>query len=615
LSPPKSLHPRSPFGALIACFLLIVGAKFTVIQDAGSDLPFWDQWDAEAAQTYQPWLEGRLNARGLFEAHNEHRIVFTRVLSLALLVANGQWDARLQMTVNALLHTVALTLFVGLAVRRLSPASSVFVVAFTALVFGLPLALENTLAGFQSQFYFVQLFGLVHIAGTLQSRPYSPRWWVAQAVGIAGCFSMASGFLSSAVLAGFTLLDWLRRRHRPSLRDCTTFAWYGVLVAIGLGLRTEVPGHAPLQVQTPGALLSALLAWPLQTGWAAPLLALPIALQALGWFKSKDPRPITPLVVALGAWGWLQVIVLAYGRGNDIAGGGIASRYFDTLTLSLAVGAMAWAGLIEGALGLRQRRLFGTMAAIWLLAVGAGLLPRTLQAIDPILPELRSANLAREEAVRAFVNGTVGSLADRTPWHELPYPNPQRLEALLAVPVLRTILPASVRAPLALEADPGLTRGFSPQPQASGFQGRQWHRNDGGESALFASLPIQANLPLLRFRIADGAPTEPGGLMLAPSVGPPVEVRPGRFAPGEFTPIAVSTPEGHFRVVARIDTRKTFAFTEPVELGRLSWISSHALKAGPGLLFVGAVVGLVHFIAVLGIRIRRTAHLRGPAIV
>ena len=42
----------------------------------------------------------------MFGLHNEHRIFFSRVLALDLLVLNGQWDPRLQQVVNAGLQSV-----------------------------------------------------------------------------------------------------------------------------------------------------------------------------------------------------------------------------------------------------------------------------------------------------------------------------------------------------------------------------------------------------------------------------------------------------------------------------------------------------------------------------
>ena len=80
---------------LVALLLVILGAKLWIIQVYGSPLPYWDQWD-EAKLVFKPWLEGHLTWGALFAAHNEHRIVFTRLLDLLELRLNGQWDPELQ---------------------------------------------------------------------------------------------------------------------------------------------------------------------------------------------------------------------------------------------------------------------------------------------------------------------------------------------------------------------------------------------------------------------------------------------------------------------------------------------------------------------------------------
>src|SRR5208337_564107 len=88
---------------LLALFLTALGAKLWVIQLYGSAVPYWDQWD-EARLFFKPWLEGRLTWSAWFAAHNEHRILFTRLLDVLALWLNRQWDPLLQMVVNAFLH-------------------------------------------------------------------------------------------------------------------------------------------------------------------------------------------------------------------------------------------------------------------------------------------------------------------------------------------------------------------------------------------------------------------------------------------------------------------------------------------------------------------------------
>ena len=85
--------------------LLILGAKLHLINAFGSDVPFGDQWDAEAP-SYSELLKGALDPSRLVALHNEHRFLFTRLLVLNLFDLNGQWDPLLQMAVNAFIHAL-----------------------------------------------------------------------------------------------------------------------------------------------------------------------------------------------------------------------------------------------------------------------------------------------------------------------------------------------------------------------------------------------------------------------------------------------------------------------------------------------------------------------------
>ena len=128
-------------------FALIVGAKWSVFERFGSPMPDWDQWDAEAVELLIPWYESDHFLSHLFHPHNEHRVVITKLQNLALCLANGQWDSRLEASTNALLHAAigtALWLFVR---RRLAAAwhAPLFVVLLA--LFALPFAWQNVLGG------------------------------------------------------------------------------------------------------------------------------------------------------------------------------------------------------------------------------------------------------------------------------------------------------------------------------------------------------------------------------------------------------------------------------------------------------------------------------------
>ena len=110
--------------------------------------------------------------------HNEHRIFFTRLLALGLLMANGQWDPQLQQVVNTGLHAMT-ALVVAMMFWRASDGRRLnLVVVFCAVLFTLPFGWENTLAGFQSSFYLLLLFSVLSLALTVK-RVRSAAWFSA----------------------------------------------------------------------------------------------------------------------------------------------------------------------------------------------------------------------------------------------------------------------------------------------------------------------------------------------------------------------------------------------------------------------------------------------------
>ena len=57
----------------------------------------------------------------MFTPHNEHRVFFTRLYALDVVLANGQWDPRVQQVCNAALHSftaVLLAMIFWLASNR-----------------------------------------------------------------------------------------------------------------------------------------------------------------------------------------------------------------------------------------------------------------------------------------------------------------------------------------------------------------------------------------------------------------------------------------------------------------------------------------------------------------
>ena len=160
---------------------------------------------------YLPWFEGKLSWANLFSAHNEHRIFFTRIYGLGLLLLNGQWDGQLQMVANAFIHCATLAGLGWLMFRWLKKRYWIMVWLPLALALVLPFGWENSLAGFQSQFYFLLVFSLLTLWLLGLHPPKSARWWCGAATAVMALFTVASGFLAAAAVFALVMLRIAKR--------------------------------------------------------------------------------------------------------------------------------------------------------------------------------------------------------------------------------------------------------------------------------------------------------------------------------------------------------------------------------------------------------------------
>lgn len=578
--------------------LLIYGGKLWFLHTAGSSLPTWDQWDAEGELLLRPWLEGKFQWSALFTPHNEHRPILTKLYALGLVLADGQWDGFVQTTTNAAIHALTALLLLLAARRWVKGGWLAAVGALLALLCALPFSWENTLFGFQSQFYFLLLFSFGHVWLTLSRGRCDALWFIGQLAGLATLGAMASGFLSSvAILA---VLGWCAiRERRVTLHTVASCAVALVYSAIGWWQKTPVPGHEPLRAHGPGEFLSSLfhlLAWP---GSAAFPWALVIAVPLVVFIgRSLARRTLTQseaLLLGLASWFGLQALATAFARGGP-DGVVLSPRYFDLYAVGLLI---AFITLLTQTAG---RWRLG-LAAGWFALVLAGLLDYSAAGwrdfVGPNIPR----QYRQEDHVRAFLaTGDTAHLLNH-PWGEVPYPSGEALVERLSSPAMQGIMPAIVRRPVPIATAsvgslPDRLAGTATAPVSVST----WSL--AARTAPFEwSSPMQSasTLPVLRFKIAGNLGGKGRALRLVvKSAAGAVDVVPDG-EPGErWKTVSIVRPRGEWWIEASdADPRAWFAFTAPVELGYWSWFAEKLLKyhftflgTGLGLLALGGVLSL-----------------------
>jgi hypothetical protein len=435
----------------VAGWLWAVGAAVLVFAARNREIhlhagvtPYLDQWRVEAQQIIVPWLKGQLSWTAFFSPHHEHIPLWTRLIAWLQAVVLGRWDAQLQCSFNAALWGATVGLW-SHWFRRLLPRLPALLLTLMAIALAaLPHGWENSTWGFQSHVPLALLFVTWYLAGSLGAMVFTPRWWFAQAAGLAAFFTFGS--MWAAPLAALLVLWWtgtLDRRRGISA---------GLLAALGLLLllyaRAAQP-HVGALAQTTTSLPQFLAAFLVQLGWpsqwlaAGALLHLPVVL--LAWRIRGQPQgaAIDRIVLAVALWAVAQATAFAYARGG--AGWiGFVSRYGDLLALGVLANAVALWRLLQGLP--RWRPWLAVLALVWSAAVAQGLhWVSTRGHTEYFHTHSALWGLFRRDAVHDYLATNSPDTLSRIEVRNLLYPDPDAVATMLATPGLAELLPVALR--------------------------------------------------------------------------------------------------------------------------------------------------------------------------
>ena len=423
--------------------LIVWAARLREIQFFGGDVPYNDQWIVEGLQIIQPWLDGMLRPWSFFLPHFEHVPVWTRLLAWLQIAFIGRWDPLLQMTVNTTVYA-SFTWLVSLWVwRTFAPLAAGAATMVIVLGGALPHDWENIAWGFQSQFPFALLFGWWHMQDSLTQPVGCRRWWLAQAAGLAGLFTLASMWIAPLAVV---LVHFWSRRHAPRIG----WAIPAGIAATGLTLLAGLRAFSENTfAQNPATITDFihsamhLLSWPSGLPGAGAILLLPWILHAMRLRATRQSTGADGLICALGLFGVLHSVGLAFARNGDSSD--YVSRYGDLLFVGILAGALALIRLMP-ATGERRTGWF-ILTCLWGGLAVSGLWARATTGHAAYFHQKAMDNAhIRRMAIQAYVQNNDITLLEKGGTRWILTQSTDVVKTLLDRPDFRALLPASVNA-------------------------------------------------------------------------------------------------------------------------------------------------------------------------
>jgi hypothetical protein len=503
---------------------------------------------------------------------------------------------------NAALYAGVALLLARFALRVLPVRAAGAYAAAVAWFFATGVSADNTLCGFQSQFYFLSLFAVLHIGGTLLSRPRSWVWWLAPLAGAAGLFSMATGSFSAVAIL-LAVGARATRDQRMTRDDAWIMSANAAVLAAAWLLNVVQPDVEVIRAHGLWEGLEAWcyqLGWPVLSPWAAPLGIAPMVLLGVAYVRRRTDGHVPLALLAGGAWYWLQAAAIAYLRGGN-GNHGFESRYADLLCLGVLLNLLALGYLAADAGSRSARRRLTAVAVGFGAVVSVGLWFRNGVTYDTDLRLRPAINAARIDGVRSFTIDHSPLFFKRKPWYELPYPGAERLGYLLNITRLRPALPVSVRRPPEFAAETTATQGWTgyqnggppgPPPRALAA----WITASPDGSPLehhFGSRPFEVDHQIVSLYVSGEVSGGTLELRILDGLGRVHEPRGSPIAPvRQWRRVDFALPRGEARLEANATGPGWFAFTQPFTDTELSRLALRVVDYGPELFLLGAALGL-----------------------
>jgi hypothetical protein len=201
-----------------------------VIVQYAVDVPYRDQW--ELVPLLDKTYHGELTFHNLWAQHNEHRILFPRIIMLALARGTG-WNTYYELAVNVILALGIFTIFVHqvkITGRKLGAAGLPWAIPATSLIVFSISQYQNWLWGWQLQMFLNLLAAMGGIVLLAQETFTWKRFALSALLGVVALYSFANGVLFWPIGLVILLVVTVGARQRLA-----AIAGWVLLSALALG--------------------------------------------------------------------------------------------------------------------------------------------------------------------------------------------------------------------------------------------------------------------------------------------------------------------------------------------------------------------------------------------
>jgi len=422
---------------LVSLFLLLaILFRFYVINKYGMNVPYWDQWDAEAYLLYKPIIEGNFQFPVLVSAHNEHHIFFTRILAIALFELNSKiWSPILEMFVNGFISIFSITTLVLIFICKFKYLYQKLIYLILVLfIISIPFGWENILAGFQSQFYIFILFGIIAIYGIANFDLFSIKWYLSFLILCLSPLTMAGGFIAM-ISCIFILL--VKNKFKQVVIPILILL---ILIFLSLLYTPHIVAHENGNAHNINEFINALLtalSWPHKKNFIFSFLVnMPLIFFILSLTKTNEhEKNFSIFLIGTYSWLYLQVCLMSYGRAIAID----TPRYLDVYAMLIIINS----GVMIYLLNKHKKISYKIFILFYLTFISYGFFVKE----DEIWTQVRSKSAQGEWQINNLKKYICFGDKDqiyKKNGVEISYPDSKRLLFFLDDSTIRSILPTPI---------------------------------------------------------------------------------------------------------------------------------------------------------------------------